>query len=168
MVEMADRDSMQSKMAERHEDSIFEALKKNDKKYMDNRYQTSKLLEVFMIRSLAEQMASGPHANEPVILNTVNPGLCHSSLARDITGVRGIIFWIFKALLARTTEVGSRTLVAAASAGPESYGQYMSNCNVALPSQFVRSEEGKKTQDRVYKELMEILEKIQPGVTKNV
>jgi retinol dehydrogenase-12 len=155
-------------MAERHEDSIFETLKKNDKKYMEDRYQTSKLLEVFTIRSLAEQMGSGPHANEPVILNTVNPGLCHSSLARELKGIQGLIFNTMKFLLARTTEVGSRTLVTAAGAGTESQGQYMSNCYVTPPSPFVRSEEGKKTQDRVYKELMQILEKIQPGVTRNI
>ena len=160
--------NMQSKMAERHEDSIFEALKKNDKKYMENRYQTSKLLEVFTVRSLAKQMGTGPHANEPVILNAVNPGLCHSSLSREVKGIRRLIFETMKFLLARTTEVGSRTLVTAAGAGAESYGRYMSNCYVAPPSPFVRSEEGKKTQDRVYKELMEILEKIQPGVTKNI
>lgn len=155
-------------MAERHEDSIFEALKKNDPTYMAIRYPTSKLLEVFIVRSLAEQMKSGPHADEPIILNSVNPGLCHSSLSRDITGFRGLMFGFRKLLLARTTEAGSRTLIAAAVAGPESAGQYMSECVVTPPSEFVRSEEGRKTQERVYTELLAILEKIQPGISKNI
>jgi len=157
-----------SQFAERQADSIFEELKKNDKGYMGDRYNTSKLLEVFTIRSLAKQMQEGPHASEPIVLNTVNPGLCHSSLARDIVGVKGLFFALFKLILARTTEVGSRTLVAAASAGDESHGQYMSDCVVVPPSEFVRSEEGQKTQQRVYEELMDILEKIQPGITKNI
>jgi len=157
-----------SKFTERHEDSIFEALKKNDPTYMASRYPTSKLLEVFMVRALTEHMASGPHANEPVILNCLNPGLCHSSLSRSATGGRRVIFFVFKLLMARTTEMGSRTLVAAAAAGKESHGQYMSECRVAQPSEFVRSEEGKKTQERVYTELIAILEKIQPGISKNI
>ena len=44
----------------------------------------------------------------------------------------------------------------------------MSECVVREPSEFVRSEEGKESQERVYKELMEILENIQPGITKNI
>lgn len=75
---------------------------------------------------------------------------------------------LFKLVLARTTEVGSRCLVDSASAGEESHGQYMSECAVEDTSEFVRSDEGKVTQERVFKELMEILEKIQPGITKNI
>jgi hypothetical protein len=150
------------------EDSIFEALNKNDPKYMMSRYPTSKLLEVFMVRALAERMNSGPHAKEAVILNMVNPGLCHSSLAREATGFQGLMFTFMKFLLARTTEAGSRTLVAGAEAGRESHGQYMKDCHIGEPSEFVRSEEGKKTQERVYEELMGILEKIQPGISKNI
>jgi len=157
-----------SKMAERKEDSIFEALNKDDKDYMADRYPTSKLLEVFTVRSLATQMQSGPHANEPVVLNTLNPGLCHSGLARELTGIVAVFFYCMKFLIARTTEMGSRTLVAGAAGGDETHGQYLSDCKVAEVSEFVRSEEGKKTQERVYTELLDILEKIQPGITKNI
>ena len=153
---------------ERHEDSIFEALKKNDPTNMRDRYPTSKLLEVFMVRALSERMASGSHAKEPVILNCLNPGLCHSSLSRAATGIVRVVFFIIKSLLARSTEAGSRTLMAAAAAGEESKGQYMSDCKVAAPSEFVMSGEGKETQEKVYTELIAILEKIQPGISKNI
>ena len=73
-----------------------------------------------------------------------------------------------KAMLARTTEVGGRTLVHSAVAGEESHGQYMSECKVKEPSSFVRSKEGAAAQERVHKELMDILESIQPGVTNNI
>ena len=73
-----------------------------------------------------------------------------------------------KALIARTTEVGGRTLVHSCAAGPESDGQYMSECKVKEPSAFVRSQEGAEVQARVHKELMTILENIQPGVTSNI
>jgi retinol dehydrogenase-12 len=76
--------------------------------------------------------------------------------------------FIGKAILARSTEKGSRTLVAAVSAGEESHGCYMADCKVREPSAWVRSEKGAETQRRVYGELMEILEGIQPGITANI
>ena len=40
------------------------------------------------------------------------------------------IFKIMRSILARTTEVGSRTLVNAAEGGVETHGQYMDDCHV--------------------------------------
>ncbi|KAK0130412.1 hypothetical protein ONS96_000932 [Cadophora gregata f. sp. sojae] len=157
-----------AKFAERKESSIFEALKKNNQAYINDRYNTSKLLEVLLVRSISAAMKQSPNASTPVILNTVNPGLCHSELDKDIEGISGYIFTFLKMLIARTTEVGGRTLVHSCAAGPESDGRYMSECVVKEPSPFVRSKEGAETQERVHKELMEILEEIQPGVTSNI
>ncbi|KAH7319016.1 hypothetical protein BKA65DRAFT_569175 [Rhexocercosporidium sp. MPI-PUGE-AT-0058] len=157
-----------AKFAERHEPSIFEALKKNNKAYIADRYSTSKLLEVFLVRSIAAAMAQGPHAAEPVIMNCVHPGLCHSELDNKVEGMAAYLLTLAKTMFARTTEVGGRTLVFSAAAGPESNGQYMSECIVKEPSRFVSSKEGKEAQARVHEELMEILEKIQPGITANI
>lgn len=121
-----------------------------------------------MIRELADKIKSGPHSTEPLILNSANPGWCHSQLSRGVSGFTAVIFYIAKLILARTTETGGRTLVAASAGGEETMGQYMSECAVTEPSEFVRSEEGEKTQTRVYTELMAILEKIQPGISKNI
>ena len=90
-----------------------------------HRYNVSKLLEVFFVRELASKTAL--NSKSDVIINYVNPGLCHSELARDA----GWGLYVLKLLLARTTEYGSRTLVIAAEAGMESHGQYMSNCQVS-------------------------------------
>jgi len=79
-----------------------------------------------------------------------------------------ILAWIGKSLFGRPTEVGSRTLVAAMAAGEESHGMYMVDCVVSEPSRYVRSEKGLKAQVRVYDEIMEALEKIEPGITKNI
>ncbi|KAE9378411.1 NAD(P)-binding protein [Stipitochalara longipes BDJ] len=155
-------------LTERREDSIFEALKKNEKEYMAGRYPNSKLLEIFFVQALAEQVRKGPHASERVIINLVNPGFCRTTLSREATGLMFIMFWLMKIFIGRTVEAGSRTLVASAAGGPETHGKYMSECSVKEPSEFVRSEEGQRTQERVYTELIEILEKIQPGITKNI
>lgn len=75
---------------------------------------------------------------------------------------------IIQPVFARTTEQGSRTLVHAASAGAESHGQYMSNCEVAAVASLVTSAVGYQTQNRVWAELVEKLEGIKPGITSNL
>jgi len=156
-----------AKLNERKSDSIFDALADPKSPNMGDRYPTSKLLEILFIRSLAAAMSSSS-SSPKVILNTVSPGLCHSSLMRDASGLVYYALNGMKAIFARTTEVGARNFIAAACAGEESHGQYMSECVVKEPSDFVRSREGEVTQQRVYEELMAILEKIQPGIGKNI
>ncbi len=150
-----------TKFPEWKEANTFHALDDESKARMGERYPTSKLLEVLVIRQIASKLEGSG-----VIINMLNPGLCHSELARD----GGLFLTFMKFLLARTTEVGSRTLVAAAVAGPESHGKYMTDAQInddAL-SDFVKSADGKEASKKVWKELSEILESIQPGVTSNL
>lgn len=72
----------------------------------------------------------------------------------------------FRLLIARTTEVGSRTLVHAGMSGAESHGKYLSDSEITEPSAYVRSEEGRRDGERVWRELLGRLEGIQGGVTK--
>ncbi|PHH68727.1 hypothetical protein CDD80_7286 [Ophiocordyceps camponoti-rufipedis] len=122
-------------------------------------YAITKLLQVLTVRALSSLDQQPP----PVTINCVNPGLCHSELARDM----GWRFWLFKALVARSAEHGSRTLVHAAAQGPDSHGCYLSECAVVEPSAFVRSEVGRETQVRVWHELVGKLEAVRPGVVAN-
>jgi hypothetical protein len=75
-----------------------------------------------------------------------------------------------KVLLARSTEVGSRTLVAGATAGLESHGAYMTDGHVESTalSPFVRSDEGRQAREKLWAELSSILEGVRPGVMQNV
>lgn len=156
------------KFGERNHPRIFDELKKDDKTYLSERYPVSKLLEILTVICLAQEMTTGSHASQKVILNTINPGLCQSSLTRNASWTMWLYMALLKFVLARTTEAGSRTLVAGALAGEESHGKYMSNCMIAEPSDFVRSEDGRETGQRVYRELLDILEGIQPGISKNI
>jgi NAD(P)-dependent dehydrogenase (short-subunit alcohol dehydrogenase family) len=150
-----------TKFPEWKEPNTFDALNDESKARMGERYPTSKLLEVLVIRQMAPQLEGSG-----VILNMLNPGLCHSELARD----GGLFLAFMKFLLARTTEVGSRTLVAAAVAGSESHGKYMTDAQINddTLSDFVKSADGKEASKKVWKELREILDSIQPGVTSNL
>lgn len=74
-----------------------------------------------------------------------------------------------KIVLARSTEVGSRTPVTGASTGLEAHGAYMTDGRVESTalSPFVRSQEGSQTRAKLWNELSSILEGVGPGITKN-
>ncbi|OAL25423.1 hypothetical protein AYO20_10457 [Fonsecaea nubica] len=150
-----------SKFPEWKEPHVFEVLDDEKTANLKERYPTSKLLEVLVIRQIAPKLAGSG-----VILNYLNPGLCHSELGRE----GSIILEVMKFFLARSTEVGSRTLVAAAEAGMESHGKYMSDGKVddGALSSFVRSQDGDAAAKKVWDELSDILDKIQPGITQNI
>ena len=135
---------------------------------MDERYGTTKLLDVLLIQELAERLdAAGAGAN-PIVVNTANPGLCKSSLFRDVFLVGQLFVSALTALIGRSSEEGSRALMAAVAGGRESHGQYVDSGKVMDPSPYVLSDQGKAAQKRVWEELVEILEAIEPGVTGNV
>jgi hypothetical protein len=101
-----------------------------------------------------------------IIFNVINPGLCHSELNCDWSWALAVT----KIFLARTAEVGSRTLVAAGVAGLESHGKYMADRKVddATLSEFARSQEGKEAGEKVWRKSSEILEGIELGATKSL
>ncbi|KXG54271.1 Short-chain dehydrogenase/reductase SDR [Penicillium griseofulvum] len=128
---------------------------------MADRYPLSKLLEVLLVQELA-----GRVRGSEVIINMINPGFCHSQLGREM----GFGFKVYQMVLARSTEVGSRTLVAGVTAGLESHGAYMTDGhveNTAL-SPFVRSDEGRQAREKLWAELSSILEGVYPGIMQNI
>ncbi|PWY66765.1 putative short-chain dehydrogenase/reductase family protein [Aspergillus heteromorphus CBS 117.55] len=151
-----------AKFPERKAAQIFEALDDEAAGTMGERYQTSKLLDVLLTRELADKQP-----DQSVVINYLNPGFCRTLLGRDSDSCA---FAAMQRVLGRTSEVGSRTLVAAAAAGWESHGEYMSNGVVAphALSPLVTSAEGKELQGRLWGELEAILEVIRPGVMKGL
>ena len=90
----------------------------------------------------------------PVSVSAVNPGFCHSRLTRTLESnpVIKIVLNMMKMLLARTTEMGSRTLVHPTVEPGERlrHGQYLSTCEVTEVSDYVLSEEGKEISRRLW------------------
>ena len=109
---------------ERNSANIFDTLNNKQTANMPDRYPVSKLLEVFYCRELAERISK---SSKPlVVVNYLTPGLCHSDLGREA----GWFLTVLKFFFARTTEVGSRTLVSASEGGEATHGQYLSCCQV--------------------------------------
>jgi len=138
---------------------IFKTLADKNKSRMTDRYNVSKLLIIFVIKQMA---AMSPISSSNVIVNCVAPGFCHSDLTREQDGP---IFHVVKKILCRPTEVGARTLVYGASAGPESHGQYVPDCKITPTRGLTVGKEGVLLQNRVWGELRQKLEGIRPGVT---
>jgi len=90
--------------------------------------------------------------------------LCDSELHRDVTDTSRVARVALKAI-ARTSEVGARTLVHGASAGPETHGQYVPDCKITKTVGLCKGQAGADLQNRVWVELCEKLEGIQPGTT---
>lgn len=153
---------------ERKAPSIFGTLNNPKEANMSDRYNVSKMLEVLACRAIAKQH---PQSQLGVNLNFVNPGWCHSELVREMkeNKIIGAIIALVMKIMARTTEVGSRTLVhAGTKAGKESHGKYLSDCQVTRCAKLVEGPEGPGLEDRVWKELSEKLEAIQPGILRNL
>ncbi|OAX31784.1 short-chain dehydrogenase [Rhizopogon vinicolor AM-OR11-026] len=147
-------------------DNIIEKL--NDQAYctsssvMGDRYPLSKLLEVLFVRELSSRLPTPTM----VAVSTVNPGFCHSSLIRNVNPLLKLIFTIQNYLLARPTEMGSRTLVhpAIEPGERERHGHYLSSCNVVEESDYALGAEGKEVSKRLWNETIKILADIDPRV----
>jgi NAD(P)-dependent dehydrogenase (short-subunit alcohol dehydrogenase family) len=142
-------------------EGIFNRLNEKSKANMAERYSITKLMEVYIVREMTTRRLAVIY---PVTINMLSPGFCKSELARE----GDLRIRIMKLLLARSTEEGSRTLVHAASAGPETHGEYLNMCKVAPTATVVESPEGQTGRKRLWAELMDKLDKIEPGVSGNL
>jgi len=128
---------------------------------MKGRYPMSKLINVLFTRELAARLPSSR-----IVVNTVNPGLCHSSLRRNFSTSLSLRSWLYINLLARSTEAGARELLWAAVARrhceKEIHGKYVSDMQVKEESDFAMSPDGFELQRRLWDETIDILSDISP------
>ncbi|CAI6332012.1 unnamed protein product [Periconia digitata] len=142
---------------------ILTALSDPDtcKRYWDQQYPVSKLIQLLLVRQIADQH---PASEFPVTINIANPGLCWSELGREATGWG---FYLVRLVLARSTEVGSRTVFHGGASGAETHGKYLNDCKIEEPTAPVTGAAGKEGQERISAEVLRAIDAIQPGVSKN-
>ncbi|KAJ9614017.1 hypothetical protein H2200_002153 [Cladophialophora chaetospira] len=128
------------------------------------RYSVSKLMEVLFVRELVSRLGAKQPSTSPVTVTMVNPGMCKSEIGRKGNPVIKVVFALVQLIFARTTEVGSRTLVYGASAGPESHGEMMSDGKNQEVEKWIYSETGRRAQKKVFDQTMKILEERKPGI----
>lgn len=146
---------------------ILTALSDPKTANMAARYPLSKLIVQLCTHELAAKVDEfNKTTAHQVIVNVANPGWCKTDLFRyksDPLPVR-----VMLSLVGRTAEEGSRTLVHALTAGPESHGKYLSECQIKPESVFTQSERGTRIQTRLWRELLERLQGISPEITSYV
>ena len=95
-----------------------------------------------------------------MIVNNVTPGLCYSSLLRNVPFPHSVLYWLMQFFLARTSEEGARQIVWAALVGEtdggnadlrqRAHGAYVSDCSIAEESDWVLSKDGQECERRVW------------------
>lgn len=142
--------------------NLFEGLNDAATARMADRYALSKALVLYGVRELA---ARDRLQGRTVVVNTANPSFCKSGLMREDDS------WAARmgqAVLARATEAGSRALLDGLFSGAQSHGQYLNNCHVGRPACHITSTWGRQMQKRVFTDLLETLERIEPGIANHV
>ncbi|TVY18547.1 Short chain dehydrogenase sol3 [Lachnellula arida] len=140
----------------------------NDEKCYNGQslYEISKLMQILFVRELVSRIKAENPSSPSVIINLVNPGLCVSTLAtrNEKPLAARIIESIIYKIIGRTTEVGSRTLVLGASAGPTSHGEYMSDGQNQDVESWIYTDVGNRAQKKVFGQTIKVLESRKPGV----
>ncbi|MCJ1236892.1 hypothetical protein MMC14_004874 [Varicellaria rhodocarpa] len=126
---------------------LLAALNDKSTANMADRYNVSKLLGILVVKQMAV--------------------LFPLTLASELTSERGdsSIIRSAKRISCRQTEVGARTLVYGASAGPESHGQHVPDCKITPTQGLTKGEAGITLQNQVWVETGKKLEDIRPCVT---
>ena len=108
---------------------VFATMNDEKTANMKDRYFVSKLLVAFLVREMGERLHASKNQPE-VIINNTNPSYCKSGLGLEPDQVRKGPEAFAENHIARSTEEGSRALVAGMLAGKESQGCYLSNCKI--------------------------------------
>lgn len=114
--------------------------------------------------------AAAPVERTGVVVNMVAPGLCHSGLGRDAGSLTKVMLSAIKAMMARTSEEGSRTILHGLVAGAESHGKLLSGCKVKefwVPG-WVSNADGLQLQKNIWTELGEKFEIVRPGCVERL
>ncbi|EER38498.1 conserved hypothetical protein [Histoplasma capsulatum H143] len=112
--------------------------------------------------------ASLQHSAQPSVqrvITMVAPGLCSTGLGRDTRTLTKIMHEAVRAMMARTAEVGSRTILHGLLVGEDGHGKLLSGCKIKefwVPT-WLTDPEGQMLQKGIWDELVLKLESVQPG-----
>ncbi|PYH92718.1 short-chain dehydrogenase/reductase family protein [Aspergillus ellipticus CBS 707.79] len=132
-------------------------------------YGVSKLLLEYVLKTVAGRVR-GEDGSVPVVVNTVSPGFCVSSLGRQYSRFyERWMVWLMSKLFARTTEQGSRSLVSATYQGVESHGKcWRSDGYLDESTALTTGAEGKQFQEKAWEEILDILEEHSDGLKESI
>ncbi|KAL2853592.1 hypothetical protein BJX68DRAFT_265060 [Aspergillus pseudodeflectus] len=127
------------------------------------RYAVTKLLDIYITREIARLVPRGENGDPAVIVNCVAPGFCKSNLLSREEGIP----WIIKVvqwLTGRSVEEGSKTIIDAVVRGVESHGGWIEDLVVREPGEIVTGPGMKRVQEKVWGEILDVLNRVEPGI----
>jgi NAD(P)-dependent dehydrogenase (short-subunit alcohol dehydrogenase family) len=131
-------------------------------------YALSKLLLEYAMRHIAMLPSVVSTSGEAkVIVNSTCPGMCKTDLGRQFTDKSlffRILFWVMFLVIGRSAEAGSRQYVSAITRGKESQGKLWKDDKYYDGGEMVESTEGKKFGEKIWKEMVEVMESTEPKV----
>jgi retinol dehydrogenase-12 len=143
--------------------NMFEALSTSDprKTSIEWRYALSKLMVHQCFHELIAVLAKNDEYSG-VVVNLINPGWCGTELSR--AKPHPFMEKMCFAAMGWTPEKGSRMYIFALAAGRESHGRYLAESQVKIESQYVRSQRGRRIQNKMWRDLMVRLSNASPEV----
>ncbi|KAH6903876.1 short-chain dehydrogenase [Coprinopsis sp. MPI-PUGE-AT-0042] len=125
---------------------------------MGRRYPETKLLNLFMARSLVKILEE-----TPVVANVACPGYCRSELRREVENSwsRSLMFFITDMLMARTSDEGAPL---ADNSDGRMRGAYCDSMRVTETSDYSLSEEGLVAEERFWADMIKVLSEVDPKV----
>ncbi|KAH6639123.1 hypothetical protein C7974DRAFT_431780 [Boeremia exigua] len=146
--------------------SLLAALNSEEMADMSNRYGVSKLLLMWAVRDMAQRHPFSNQSN--VLITCLTPGLCQSNIVRDDESwIAGVLRRFIIGLVARSTEVGSRSLVFGIKPdlGAECHGAFLMDCKVCKDlTGNTKTPEMEQANRKFLEELSARLEDICPGI----
>ncbi|KAJ5161148.1 short-chain dehydrogenase/reductase family protein [Penicillium capsulatum] len=153
----------------RTEGSLLDHLNSPNQFHGPKQYGISKLLLEYVIKNVSN-IVRHDDGTLPIIVNTISPGLCASSLGRQYNRFyERCLVWLMYKLFARTAEQGSRSLVSATLQGAESQGKcWRSDGYLDESKALTTGPEGKQLQSKAWMEILDVLEMQAPGVKTTI
>ncbi|MCJ1243534.1 hypothetical protein MMC30_000731 [Trapelia coarctata] len=145
--------------------SILEHLNSENGFHMARQYNSSKLFIEYIVKEIAALVIE-PSGRTKVIVTSLCPSFCRSDLGRHIDAWWEEVFKVFfYAFFGRSTENGSRSLVSATTQGVESHGKFWKDDRFDLAGPM---REDKALREKVWKEIIGVLEAQEPGIKELV
>lgn len=131
----------------------------------EDRYYLSKGMVQMLVRQLARRINdSAEKSGKPtVIVNAASPGYCRTNLFNESASVASRMGL---KLIGRDADVGARAMVIGAigqDGGDKSHGGYMSEGKVRDYSSWLETEQGDEIARKLWDEVAEVVETVQPG-----
>jgi NAD(P)-dependent dehydrogenase (short-subunit alcohol dehydrogenase family) len=131
-------------------------------------YGEAKLLLMFVLQGLVESLGGSQgklgSPKDPILLACC-PGQCKTDLGRNFPPSVRLFMTVFNAVVARSAEEGSRTLVTGLMQGEEANGRMWMNDQFDDRSPGLTEREWEGLQKRVWREVWDVLKEYKPDLS---